>query len=98
MEILLTARQALNVIARLEPKAALTYQQLRDVERRGCIAPRVMPGGRGPRVYGVADILLLRLIARLQADPLLRRWQVWAVVAQLREPLMEALTAGRMGT
>lgn len=98
MESLLTARQALAVVRRLEPRHPLTYQQLRDVERRGCIAPRMMLGGRSPRVYGVADVLLLRLIARLQADPLLRRWQAWSVVAQLREPLTAVLVAGTAHT
>jgi hypothetical protein len=94
MTLLVSAQQLLTVLRTLEPGAALTYQQLRDLERRGCVAPRVMPGGRGPRVYGVEDVVLLRLIARLQADPLLARWQVWSVVAHLREELTEALVAG----
>lgn len=97
MNTLLTAQQVLAVVRRLE-RQALSYQQLRDLERRGCIAPRVLSGGRAPRVYGVGDVLLLRLIARLQADPLLRRWQVWSVVAHLREPLTAALVAGHART
>src|SRR5688572_20242811 len=98
METLLTARQTLAALRRLEPKAALTYQQLRDLERRGCVAPRVMTGGRAPRVYGVGDVLLLRLIARMQADPLVRGWQVWSTVAHLREMLMTVLPSGRAWT
>jgi hypothetical protein len=93
MDRLLSARQTLAVVARLETPG-LTYQQLRDLERRGCVAPKVMAGGRSPRVYGFGDVLSLRLIARMQADPLLRRWQVWSVVAHLREALTTALVAG----
>ena len=98
MQLVLTAHQALAALKRLEPRSALTYQQLRDLERRGCIAPRVMPGGRAPRVYTAGDVMLLRLIARMQGDPLLRRWQVWSVVAHLREPLMAVLLAGHART
>jgi len=98
METLLTAQQALGVLRRLEPRPALTYQQLRDLERRGCIAPRVMSGGRSPRVYGLADVLLLRLAVRMQDDPLLRRWQVWSVLAHLREALVPVLVGGQAAT
>jgi len=93
-ELLLTSEQALAVIAELEPGSPLTYKQLRDLEARGCVRPRTLPGGRGPRVYDLGDVLLLRLIARMQADDLLARWQAWSVVAHLREGLRAALLAG----
>lgn len=94
MARLLTATQARAALRRLEGPRALTYKQLRDLEARGCVRPRVLPGGRAPRVYDVGDVMLLRLVARLQADDMLAKWQVWSVVAHLREELRDVLTSG----
>jgi hypothetical protein len=88
---LFTADQVLRAVGRLERRSPLTYRQLRDLEARQCVAPRVLPGGKGPRVYDLADVLLLRLVARMQADELIARWQAWAVVAQLRNELRAVL-------
>jgi hypothetical protein len=94
MDPMLTTAQTLAALRRLEPKHALTYRQLRDLEFRGCVKPRVMAGAKAPRVFDTGDLLLLRLIARLQADEMLSRWQAWSVVAHLREELREVLLEG----
>lgn len=94
MTRLLTAAQVLMALRRLEGRRALTYKQLRDLEARGCVRPQTLPGGRAPRVYDAGDVMLLRLIARMQADELLSRWQAWSVVAHLRDELRETLVSG----
>jgi hypothetical protein len=98
MDAMLTTHQTLAALRGLEPRHRLTYQQLRDLERRGCVAPRAMRGGRAPRVYDAGDVMLLRLVARMQADPLLVRWQTWSVVAHLREELRTVLLSGQART
>lgn len=94
MRRLLTTAQVLVVLRRLEGRRALTYKQLRDLEARGCIQPQALPGGRAPRMYDVGDVMLLRLVARMQADEMLAKWQAWSVVAHLRADLRDALLSG----
>jgi hypothetical protein len=94
MEPVLNAVQTLAAIAELEPRHRLTYRQLRDLEFRGCVKPTALVGAKGPRVYDVREVLLLRLIARLQADEMLSRWQAWSVVAHLRNELLDVLLSG----
>jgi hypothetical protein len=91
---MLTTAQVLAVLRRLEGRRALTYKQLRDLEDRGCSRPQVLPGGRGPRLYDLGDVMMLRLVARMQADPMLARWQAWAVVAHLHDELRQVLLTG----
>jgi hypothetical protein len=94
MDPMLTTAQTLATVRALEPRHALTYRQVRDLEFRGCVVPRVMPGGKGPRVFDAGEIMLLRLIARLHADDMLSRWQAWAVVANLHDELRDVLLDG----
>ena len=94
MEPVLTTAQTIAAVRELEPRRALTYRQLRDLEFRGCSKPRAMAGAKGPRVFDIGEVLLLRLIARLQADEMLTRWQAWSAVAHLRDELIDVLLSG----